>query len=332
MPKRDESTAAGQEGPGPVSARRVLEAFPGGADGFLDPSRWAGRIASPWPELDALTGGFRPGQLVVVAGRPSVGKTGLALNVAAAAAAAGTPVALFSLEASAAEVLDRVMLAEARVARGDLRRERPYPPSVRQARKALERVSAMPLYVDDRPGLTVPALRAACRRLQAGPGLGLAVVDCLQLMAPEGRADSRRRGIPAVPRGLKLLARELSVPVIALSQLGGGAEGEGRRDARPGLGDLPGRGAIERHADAVCLVHRAGAGDPRPETVGLAELIVAKQRSGPPGTVELGWEAAIASFCSIDRRCGRLPEEETVADDGADPWAGLGGSVALREH
>ncbi|MBI5508282.1 MAG: replicative DNA helicase [Deltaproteobacteria bacterium] len=243
-------------------------------------------VSSGFVDLDKLTSGFQPADLIIVAGRPSMGKTAFALNAALGAATKHqVPVAVFSLEMSKEQLVMRMLCSEARIdahrLRGGFLKDSDWP---RLARAAGILADA-PLFIDDSGALSILEMRAKARRLQAEKGLGLVVVDYLQLMHGRASSEGREREISEISRGLKALAKELSVPVIALSQLNRSLET--RTDKRPMLSDLRESGAIEQDADVICFVYRDEYYNPNSDAKGLAEIIIGKQRNGPTDTVQL---------------------------------------------
>lgn len=270
-------------------------------------------LATGFTDFDNLTSGLQPADLVVLAARPSVGKTALALNIAQyAAMELHKPVAIFSLEMAREALLFRLLCAEARVdshkfRSGFLSRE-----EMGKMTTALARLAEAPLFIDDSPVLTVLEMRAKCRRLQAEPagaGLGLVVVDYMQLMSGRERFENRTQEISSISRGLKALAKELRVPLIAVSQLSRAPEQRGG-DHRPQLSDLRESGSIEQDADLVAFIFRPEMyRDPdtiSEEERGRAELIIAKQRNGPTGKVHLAFLREFTRFENLLRQ----PEEE----------------------
>ncbi len=288
------------------SPEETIKGFPGGLDAFLDPSKRTKGISSPFQDLERMTNGFLPGQLVILAARPAMGKTAMALNIATHVAAAGPGrdakiVALFSLEMSRESLLTRVLCSEAEVNHLDFRRGRLRADARHKLMSAAGRLIGYKLYIDDTAELSIFELGAKCRRLQAEQGLDLVIVDYLQLMASKGRIENRVQEISAFSRGLKLLAKDLAIPVIALSQLSRGPESKGRKSARPRLSDLRDSGSIEQDADVVCFIYRGSVYRPNdPELLGKAELIIGKQRNGPTGTVHLVFRDKFASFHTLD--------------------------------
>jgi replicative DNA helicase len=254
---------------------------------------------SGFTDLDELTGGFQPGNLIVLAARPAMGKSSLATNIAENAAVDhGKPVALFSLEMSERELAQRFIATQAKVSSDDLRKGRvktAWPKVV----KAAERLSRAPLWIDDSSDLGVLELRAKARRLNARQPLGLLIVDYLQLMRPEDGSDSRVEQVGKISRGLKILARELDIPVVALSQLSRAVEA--RPDKRPILSDLRESGNLEQDSDVVMFIYRDDYYNDESEHPGEAEVIVAKHRNGPVGKISLAFQQRYPKFTSLYR-------------------------------
>ncbi len=245
-------------------------------------------VPSGFVDLDKKTAGLQPGDLIIVAGRPSMGKTAFALNVAEyAALEAKTGVAIFSLEMSKEQLVFRMLCSQARVDQSKVRAgyaaQRDYP----KLAIAADHLSEAPIFIDDTPALSVLELRAKARRLkrERDANLGLIVVDYLQLMRGSASADSREQEISGISRSLKALAKELSVPVMALSQLN--RQVESRADKKPIMADLRESGAIEQDADVIMFLFRAVVYDPKNADEHDAEVIIGKQRNGPTGTVGL---------------------------------------------
>jgi replicative DNA helicase len=245
-------------------------------------------VTTGYADLDRITAGFQPSDLIIIAGRPSMGKTAFVLNIAAnAAMKADVGVAVFSLEMAKEQLAMRLLCSEARV---DLARVRTGHLSDRefpQLAMAAGRLADTPIYIDDTPALSVLELRAKARRLKRDPAtkLGLIVVDYLQLMRGSDGKDNREQEISEISRSLKALAKELSVPVVALSQLN--RQVENRNPPKPRLADLRESGAIEQDADVIAFIYREEVYVEDTDKRGLAEIIVAKQRNGPIGSVEL---------------------------------------------
>jgi len=256
-------------------------------------------VATGFGDLDSLTAGLQPAEFIVLAGRPGMGKTALALNIAQHAALSPERhgVAVFSLEMAKEQLVLRMLCSHAKVdsskVRGGVLSDRDFQRLAIAAQKLVE----APIYIDDSPGLSVLEVRAKARRLKRDPEarLGLVIVDYLQLMRGLVTTDSREQEISQISRSLKNLAKELNLPVVALSQLN--RQVEQRAERRPLLADLRESGAIEQDADVVAFVFREEAYHPdREELRGLAELIVAKQRNGPVGTVRLTFRSEYTRF------------------------------------
>jgi replicative DNA helicase len=254
-------------------------------------------VPSGFKELDQRTAGFQPSDLIIVAGRPSMGKTAFCLNVAQyAAIEKGIPVAIFSLEMSKEQLVIRLLCSEAHVEGTRLRtgylNESDWP----RLTLAAGNLSDAPIYIDDTAALSVLELRAKARRLNLEHGLGMLVIDYLQLMRGRSRVESRQQEISEISRSLKALAKELNIPVIAVSQLS--RKTEERRDFRPQLSDLRESGAIEQDADLILFLYRDelyNRSDDNPNR-GKAEIIIGKQRNGPIGKIELAFLDKFTTF------------------------------------
>jgi replicative DNA helicase len=253
---------------------------------------------SGFKDIDEKTGGFQPGNLVVLAARPSMGKSALVVNIAENAALAGHGVALFSLEMSESELAQRFVASQASIKGEDLRRGKVPDSRWPKILEACERLSAAPMFVDDSSDTGLLEIRAKCRRLHAqiDGGLKLIIIDYLQLMRPEGRVESRVEQVSQMSRGLKGLARELGVPVIALSQLSRAVEQRARDDKKPILSDLRESGAIEQDADLVMFIYRDEYYNDESERPGEADIIIAKHRNGPIGEVRLTFQREYPRF------------------------------------
>jgi replicative DNA helicase len=254
-------------------------------------------IPTGYTDLDEHLAGLQPSNLIVVGARPSMGKPAFALGMAAHAAMSGEQVLLFSLEMSHLEIAQRVLSAEARVDATHMRSGRLSDQDFQKISQAVGRLSDAPLSVDDNPNVTIMDIRAKARRLKARSGLSLVIVDYLQLMTGRHNAESRQVEISEISRGLKILARELNIPVIALSQLSRNLEA--RSDKRPMLSDLRESGAIEQDADVVMFIYRDEVYNQDSNDRGTAEIIVAKHRNGPTGVVELSFIGNYARFVNI---------------------------------
>jgi replicative DNA helicase len=245
-------------------------------------------VSTGYNDLDRMTAGLQPGDLIIVAGRPSMGKTTFALNIAEnAAIAAGTPVAVFSMEMSREQLTMRMISSIGRVDQGHLRTGNFGDEDWARINSAIAQLKTAPIYIDDSAGLTPTEVRARARRLQReNKGkLGLIVVDYLQLMQVAGTKENRATEISEISRSLKALAKELHAPVIALSQLNRGVEQ--RTDKKPVMSDLRESGAIEQDADLIIMIYREEVYEPETPRKGIADIIVTKQRNGPTGEVHL---------------------------------------------
>lgn len=266
-------------------------------------------VPSGYIDLDKMTSGFQNSDLIIVAARPSVGKTAFALNIAQnAAARAGCPVAIFSLEMSAQQLVQRMLCAEGNIEAHKLRTGKDLTDEDWQKlTMAIGTLSRAPIFIDDSPGITVNEIRAKCRRLKAEHNLGMVMIDYLQLIHGRGRTDNRQQEISEISRTLKGIARELNVPVIALSQLSRAVEQ--RQDKRPMMSDLRESGSIEQDADIVSFLYRDDYYDHESERKNIIEILIAKQRNGPVGKVELMFLKEYNKFVNLEHRY----QEETPA-------------------
>lgn len=258
-------------------------------------------IPTGFPDLDDRLSGLHPGNLIIVAGRPAMGKTALALDIVRhVTVKERVACAFFSLEMSHFEIAQRLLSAEANVDSHRLRTGHMNENDWRAVTGVMGTLSEAPLWVDDSAGLSVAELRAKARRLKSEHNIGLVVVDYLQLVSAGRSSESRQIEISEISRGLKALSKELAIPVVALSQLNRKPE-DRREGKRPQLSDLRESGAIEQDADVVLLIYRPGAYD-RDEDQGKTELIIAKQRNGPTGSVDLVFKPATTRFFSATSR------------------------------
>lgn len=259
-------------------------------------------VPSGFPALDSMLAGFQPADLIILAARPSMGKTALALDIARQSATKyGTPVGIFSLEMSSQQLVDRMLSAEARVNAWKLRTGKiDTDEEFERVRDAMETLSKAPIFIDDQPATNAVVMRSVARRLKREHGIGLLVVDYLQLMSPTGArsSDSLVQQVTEISRSLKTLARELEVPVLALSQLSRAVE---QRGGKPRLSDLRDSGSIEQDADVVMFIHREDKKNPEAEKTGMAEILVEKHRNGPVGKVDLYFDERRATFLSVDK-------------------------------
>ena len=289
---------------------RILRDYEGGINAFLDPSKRIKGISTGFAKFDELTGGLHGGDLCIVAARPSMGKTALALNIAQhVALKLKQTVAIFSLEMSRESLLTRMLCSAARVDSQRFRAGYLTQEERRKLNHALHELVEAPLYIDDTPGIHMMDIHAKLRRLQAERRLGLVIVDYLQLMGARGRFENRNQEVSALSRGMKQLAKEMNVPLMVLSQLSRAVETR-QGDHRPQLSDLRESGSIEQDADVVGFIFREEVYHREREDLrGLAELIVAKQRNGPIGTVNLVFLHAQTKFENRAEDTGELPEE-----------------------
>jgi len=257
-------------------------------------------IPTRFADLDYKTSGLHNSDLILIAARPAMGKTSFVLNIAQNAAIyAGVPVAVFSLEMSKEQLVSRMLCSEAMVDSQKVKTGKLEDEDWKKIARALGPLSEAPIYIDDTPGISITEVRAKCRRLKIEKNLGLVVIDYLQLMAGRGKNDNRQQEISEISRSLKVLAKEINVPVITLSQLSRAAET--RTDHRPILSDLRESGAIEQDADIVMFIYRDDYYNPETEKQNIAEIIIAKHRSGSTGTVELSWLGQYTKFVNLEK-------------------------------
>jgi replicative DNA helicase len=259
-------------------------------------------IPTGFTELDRMTAGFQRNDLIIVGARPSVGKTAFALNIAQnVAIKAGENVAIFSLEMGAEQLVMRMLCAEGNIDAQRLRTGSLTDDDWGKLVMAMGSLSNAGIYIDDTPGIRVNEIRAKCRRLKQEHGLGMILIDYLQLIVGSGRpGENRQQEVSEISRALKQLARELEVPVIALSQLSRGVEQ--RQDKRPMMSDIRESGSIEQDADIVAFLYRDDYYDKESENKNIIEIIIAKQRNGPVGTVQLAFVKEYNKFVNLERR------------------------------
>lgn len=255
-------------------------------------------VPSGFDALDELTAGFQPGELTILAARPSMGKTALSLNIAQHAALHNNlKVAYFSVEMAEEQLMARLLASEARINMSNIRvgriNDNDWPRLIEKASV----IAGAPLFVDDTTGISPYEIRAKCRRLKAQHGLDFIIIDYLQIMELKQRVESRERAVAEISKSLKAIAKEFHVPVMALAQLNRGVEGRTRDQKKPLLSDLRESGSIEQDADLIMMLFREEYYDPHdPEIRGKAELLIRKQRNGPLGDVDLQWEAPYGRF------------------------------------
>ncbi len=279
--------------------REVIEQFEGGINAFLDPTRRVRGTSTGYLKLDEMTGGFRPGELIILAARPAMGKTAFALNLGQNVAmnpAAPKAVAVFSLEMSNESLLTRMICAQARVSQTKFREGYLNADERRLLQKATVDLARAPIFIDDSSNITLMDIHAKLRRLARDHELGLVIVDYLQLMSTPGRSENRTQEVSQLSRGLKLLSKELKCPFFVLSQLSRAPETR-PGDHRPQLSDLRESGSIEQDADMVMFVFREEYYKRFDASLhGKAEIILAKQRNGPTGTVKLAFQHEFTKF------------------------------------
>ncbi|MFW5682074.1 MAG: replicative DNA helicase [Phycisphaeraceae bacterium] len=275
----------------------TLEAIQNAQDGRLMTG-----VETGFFEFDEMTNGLQPGEMIIVAARPSMGKTAFALNVAEhMAMELKQPVAVFSLEMSRQQLAQRLLCSKSGVDSQKVRRNLLSQEDLAELQYASVALSEAPMFIDDTPGLSLLALRAKARRLASRHGIKAVMIDYLQLMSAPG-SESRQQEVSVLSRGIKALARELSVPVICLSQLNRAAES--REGHRPRMSDLRESGSIEQDADVVCMLHREDyyhRGEEDYVETNIAEVILAKQRNGPTGTVKLTFHGGTTRFHNLAR-------------------------------
>ncbi|MFN3326163.1 MAG: replicative DNA helicase [Bryobacteraceae bacterium] len=285
---------------------RIIQEYEGGINAFLDPSKRIKGISTGFLKLDEMTGGFHEGELIILAARPAMGKTAFALNIGQHVATRhGATVAVFSLEMSKESLLTRMLCAAARVDQQKFRAGYLNQDERRRLHIAMSELVEAPLFIDDTAGVNLMDIHSKLRRLQAEHGLGLVIVDYLQLMSGRGRFENRNAEVSSISRGLKLLSKDLKVPFLVLSQLSRAPETR-PGDHRPQLSDLRESGSIEQDADVVGFIFREEVYKPdREDLRGLAEFIIAKQRNGPVGRVPLVF---LREFTKFENRTADLGE------------------------
>jgi replicative DNA helicase len=265
-------------------------------------------VATGFTDLDEMTSGFQPADLIIVAARPSMGKTAFTLNIAQHAAIEhSVPVAFFSLEMSKESLVQRMLTSEARIDAQRLRKGLLRDDDFPRLARAAGILSSAPVWIDDTPGITLLEMRSKARRLMADAGVGMVIVDYLQLMQGPANSESRQQEVSQISRGLKALAKELNVPVVALSQLSRAPEQRTGDNKRPQLSDLRESGAIEQDADLIMFLYRQefydGPTDKDGNSLeGKAEVIVGKQRNGPTGLVNLFFQKQFTRFENFTQR------------------------------
>lgn len=292
--------AASHNQDGPVALKQVLRDTLEKIEQLANTKGSVTGVPSFFTDLDRMTAGWQKSDLIILAARPAMGKTTFGLNIAYNAAVKGkVPVAIFSLEMSREQLVQRLMSSEAMIDQHKLRTGRLQEEDWLRLTKATQPLSQAQIYIDDTPAISVLELRGKARRLKAERGLGLIVIDYLQLMQVNNRKnENRQQEISEISRSLKALARELDVPVLALSQLSRAVEQT--HEKRPALSHLRESGALEQDADLVMFIYREEYYNPDTEKPGIAEIILAKHRNGPTGMVELGFLKEYTKFVDLD--------------------------------
>ncbi|MBO4749066.1 MAG: replicative DNA helicase [Lachnospiraceae bacterium] len=284
-----------------VPIRQIVNAAMDKIDKASKMNGYVTGVATGFIDLDYRTAGMQPSDLVLIAARPSMGKTAFALNIAQHVAFRQKKcVAIFSLEMSKEQLVNRMFSLESNVDAQKLRTGQLADNEWDRLIDSAAEIGKSNLIIDDTPSISVSELRSKCRKYKAEHGLSMIIIDYLQLMSGSGKSESHQLEIAEISKNLKAVARELNVPVLALSQLSRGVEG--RPDHRPMLSDLRDSGAIEQDADVVMFIYRDDYYHPDTEKKGISEIIVAKQRNGPIGTVELAWLPEYTKFANLDRR------------------------------
>jgi replicative DNA helicase len=295
-----------------ISPAAIVKSFPGGVGAFLDPSSRVRGLSTGFTKFDEMTGGLHGGELMILAARPSMGKTALALNIAQHVAThprMKKPVAVFSLEMSSASLLTRLLCAGSRVDQHKFRAGFLNAEERRRLQVELANLTESPLFLDDTAGVNLMDVHSKLRRLKSEHGLSLVVIDYLQLMSSRGRSENRNQEVSAISRGLKLMSKELDVPFLVLSQLSRASETR-PGDHKPQLSDLRDSGSIEQDADLVAFIYREEVYKrDREDIKGLADLIIAKQRNGPIGNVPLRFLGAFTRFENRAEDLADIPPE-----------------------
>jgi replicative DNA helicase len=292
-----------------ANPRQIIEEFQGGLNVFLDPSKRIRGLSTGFVKFDEMTAGLHEGELFILAARPSMGKTALALNIAQHVATNPVEpktVAVFSLEMSKESLLTRMICAGARVDQQKFRAGYLNADERRRLQMTAMQLVEAPLYIDDSPGANLMDIHAKLRRLQNEQGLGLVIIDYLQLMSSRGRSENRNQEVSALSRGLKLLSKEMRVPFLVLSQLSRAPETR-PGDHVPQMSDLRESGSIEQDADLVGFIYREEVYKPdREDLKGMANLILAKQRNGPIGKINLVF---LKEFTKFENRTNDIGDE-----------------------
>jgi replicative DNA helicase len=299
-------------GRGFMGVKEIIKEKFGSIDALLQKGQRITGIETHYAGLDEMTSGLQKSDLIIIAARPSMGKTAFAMNIAENAAILDQKVvAVFSLEMSNEALLQRLLCSTASVDSHRFRTGSLWQDDMRKISQAVEKLTLAPIFIDDTPGISLSEMRAKTRRLKQKQGaLDLVIVDYLQLMSGGSRRyENRTQEVSAISRGLKALAKEMEVPVIALSQLSRAPESRGSGDHRPQLADLRESGSIEQDADVVAFIFREEVYKPdEPELEGVAEILIRKQRNGPTGTIKLAFIKSSTRFETMFDGGGGSPE------------------------
>ena len=276
----------------------IMETYQQMVENASNPDKLTG-LATGFDELNRRCGGFHGGEFILIAGRPGMGKSSFAVNIAEHMSIVdGKTVAIFNLEMPRDSILKRILCSQALIDSSKMVTGKIEGDDWARLGRILDKIAAAPLYIDDSSVVTVSEIRAKCQRLKQTKGLAMVVIDYLQLMQGSGKNESRQSEVSDISRSLKIMAKELGVPVIALSQLSRASET--RQDKRPMLSDIRESGAIEQDADMVIFLYRDEYYNKETEDKGLAEVIIAKHRAGETGTFKLGWKGQYTKFVNID--------------------------------
>ncbi len=280
----------------------IMSTYEDMVENASNPNKLTG-LATGFDELNRRCGGFHGGEFILIAGRPGMGKSSFAVNIAEHVAINDKKtVAIFNLEMPKESILKRILCSQALIDSSKILTGKFEGEDWARLGRNLDRIAAAPMYIDDSSLVTVSEIRAKCHRLKRTKGLSLVVIDYLQLMKGSGRTDSRQQEISEISRSLKVMAKELEVPVVALSQLSRAVEA--RQDKRPMLSDIRESGSIEQDADMVVFLYRDEYYNPDTEDKNTAEVILAKHRAGETGMFKLGWQGKYTKFINIDYRAG----------------------------
>ena len=276
----------------------IMSTYQDMVENASNPDKLTG-LATGFDELNRRCGGFHGGEFILIAGRPGMGKSSFAVNIAEHVAINdGKTVAVFNLEMPKEAILKRILCSQALIDSSKILTGKFEGEDWARLGRYLDKIAVAPIYIDDSPLVTVSEIRAKCHRLKQTKGLAMIIIDYLQLMQGSGRTDSRQQEISEISRSLKVMAKELDVPVIALSQLSRAVEG--RQDKRPMLSDIRESGSIEQDADMVVFLYRDEYYNPDTEDKNVAEVILAKHRAGETGMFKLGWQGRYTKFINID--------------------------------